>query len=72
MYIESCWETLDDTSLVKLTRIRCHSKFSFYDATISFLVETEQSNSYVLKKKKKIYTAEVELLFDVPLPSLET
>lgn len=72
VYIESCWETLDDTSLVKLTRIRCHSKFSFYDATISFLVETEQSNSYVLKKKKKIYTAEVELLFDVPLPSLET
>lgn len=47
---ESCWETRDDTSLVKLTHIRCHSKFSFYDATISFLVETEQSNSYVLKK----------------------
>lgn len=53
VYVESCWETWDDTSLVKLTRIRCHSKFSFYDATISFLVETEQSNSYVPKKKKK-------------------
>lgn len=52
VYVESCWETWDDTSLVKLTRIRCHSKFSFYDATISFLVETEQSNSYVPKKKK--------------------
>lgn len=71
VYTEPCWETLDDTSLVKLTCIRCHSKFSFYDATISFLVETEQSNSYVLKKKT-IYTAKVELLFDVPLPSLES
>lgn len=70
-HTEPCWETWDDTSRVKLTGICCHSKFSFYDATISFLVETEQSNSYVLKKKK-IYTAKVELVFDVPLPSLET
>lgn len=72
VHTEPCWETRDDTSRVKLTGIRCHSKFSFYDATISFLVETEQSDSYVLKKKKKIYAAKVELVFDVPLPSLET
>lgn len=51
VHTEPCWETWDDTSRVKLTGIRCHSKFSFYDATISFLVETEQSNSYDLKKK---------------------